>query len=196
MRDVQPDIPVFSRRFDVEELLKSPGGRFSIEANADERAAVAKLNGLEALKTLLAQLRILPEGKGVHVSGVLKGQVTYYCGVTLEPFDAAVEAEIDAGFQPVRSEKANRRRKQTLDEAAHARIEDIPLDDDPPGPIVNGEIELGEVLAEFFALALDPYPRKPDAEFAPLGDGAEEVQAPKASPFAALQRLKIPKDGA
>lgn len=196
MTDIQPDAPVFSRRIDVEELLKSPGGRFSIEANADERVALAKLNGLEAVKTLVAQLRILPEGKGVHVSGVLKGQITYFCGVTLEPFDASVEAEIDAGFQPVRSERANRRRKQGLEEAARAAIEDIPLDDDPPGPIVNGEVELGEVLAEFFALALDPYPRKPDAEFAPLGDGAEAAQAPKASPFAALQRLKIPKGGA
>ena len=34
---------------------------------------------------------------------------------------------------------------------------------DPPDEIVNGRIDLGRVTAEFLALGLDPFPRKPDA---------------------------------
>ncbi len=33
--------------------------------------------------------------------------------------------------------------------------------EDPPDPIIDGKIDLGALAAEFFALGLDPYPRKP-----------------------------------
>ena len=45
---------------------------------------------------------------------------------------------------------------------------------------INGKIDLGALTAEFFALGLDPYPRKPGVEFvAPPGEDASD------SPFAA-----------
>ena len=31
--------------------------------------------------------------------------------------------------------------------------------------MIDGKIDLGALAAEFFALGLDPYPRKPGAEF-------------------------------
>ena len=34
-------------------------------------------------------------------------------------------------------------------------------DEDEPDPIIDGKIDLGALAAEFFALGLDPYPRKP-----------------------------------
>ena len=49
-------------------------------------------------------------------------------------------------------------------------------------------IDIGEVAAEFLALALDPYPRKPGVEFAP-----PEEEAPTGSAFGALARLKDDK---
>ena len=59
---------------------------------------------------------------------------------------------------------------------------------DAPDPIVDGKIDLGALAAEFLALGLDPYPRKPGAEFAP--PAADE---PPDSPFDAL--AKIAKKG-
>jgi len=44
------------------------------------------------------------------------------------------------------------------------------------------------VAAEFLALALDPYPRKPGVEFESPQPEAEPDE--KASPFAALAKLK------
>jgi hypothetical protein len=59
-----------------------------------------------------------------------------------------------------------------------------------PDPIVDGKIDLGALAAEFFALGLDPYPRKPGVEFEPPVEEEED----KESPFSALRRAstKIP----
>ena len=38
-------------------------------------------------------------------------------------------------------------------------------DEDEPDPIIGGKIDLGALAAEFFALGLDPWPRKPGAAF-------------------------------
>ena len=54
-------------------------------------------------------------------------------------------------------------------------------DEDEPDPVIDGKIDLGALAAEFFALGLDPYPRKPGAAFE---QGAE--CAPADSPFSAL----------
>ncbi len=53
---------------------------------------------------------------------------------------------------------------------------------DPPEPIVNGFIDLGQLAAEFLVLGLDPYPRKPGAEFVPpevpRGPGGTPLRGP------------------
>ena len=58
---------------------------------------------------------------------------------------------------------------------------------DPPEPIVNGRIDLGAVTAEFLALGLDPYPRKPGVAYEPAPE-----RDPADSPFAALAKMKKP----
>ena len=54
-------------------------------------------------------------------------------------------------------------------------------DEDEPDPIIEGKIDVGALAAEFFALGLDPYPRKPGVEFVALAESP-----PADSPFAAL----------
>lgn len=63
---------------------------------------------------------------------------------------------------------------------------------DWPEQIVDGKVDLGPVLYEGLATALDPYPRAKGVEFAwadPAGAGEE---APAVGPFAALKQLKQP----
>jgi hypothetical protein len=50
-----------------------------------------------------------------------------------------------------------------------------------PDPIVDGVIDLGQAVYEEFAVALDPYPRKPGAVFEPPPEPAGF-----SSPFGAL----------
>ncbi len=64
-------------------------------------------------------------------------------------------------------------------------------DEDEPDPVIDGKIDLGALTAEFFALGLDPYPRKPNASFDEEGANLE----PEDLPFAALaQPLKPGRD--
>ena len=70
----------------------------------------------------------------------------------------------------------------------------ISMDSDPPEPVEDGHIDLGAVAAEFLALGLDPYPRKPGIAFSGDGLVAEQDEAPEEkpdNPFAALARLKL-----
>jgi hypothetical protein len=57
---------------------------------------------------------------------------------------------------------------------------------DPPDPIVNGQIDLGALAAEFLALNLDLYPRKPGVMFEAANAGAEASAID--SPFAVLRQ--------
>jgi len=56
-------------------------------------------------------------------------------------------------------------------------------------PIEHGLIDAGRIIFETLSASVDPYPRKPGAEFTAeeLGDGAA---ATKTGPFAALKKLK------
>ena len=78
-------------------------------------------------------------------------------------------------------------------------VTDLELDAEAaeaPEPAPGGWIDLGELAAEQLGLALDPYPRKPDAEV-PAEWKAEPVEEPVAAerpnPFAILEKLKPSK---
>ena len=163
----------FSRIVRVDALPKD-GETLTIEATPSEREALAaflKLPSIERLSATLTVERAM-EG-GARVTGMVQGELIQTCVVTLEPFPAAVEEEIDVRFAP-RDEEARR----TASEPGTFSM----ADEDEPDPIVDGKIDLGALAAEFFALGLDPYPRKPGVEF---------VQPPEpeaaTTPFAVLR---------
>ncbi|MCW5690545.1 MAG: DUF177 domain-containing protein, partial [Pseudolabrys sp.] len=57
--------------------------------------------------------------------------------------------------------------------------------DAAPEPLTGNSIDLGAIAAEFLVLAIDPYPRKEGAQFAPPA-----VEKGGNYPFAALTALK------
>jgi len=150
-----------------------------IEATAAERTALAKRFGLLSLKRLTAECRLRREGeKMIRVAGRFQAQVTQACVVTLVP----VTSEVDDSFSLLFSEDAG------LDHLASEISVELD-EEDPPEPIAPGGIDLGEVVAEQLALALDPYPRAEGAELQRLdqGEGRGENGT---SPFAVLESLK------
>jgi hypothetical protein len=60
---------------------------------------------------------------------------------------------------------------------------------EPPEALSDGTADIGALAAEFLLLGIDPYPRKPGAEFAPPREDSAT-----ASPFAALTKLKNAKN--
>jgi uncharacterized metal-binding protein YceD (DUF177 family) len=174
------DAPPFSRLFRVD-ALPAEGQSVTIEAGPEERAALAALNRLPAIASLAATFAARRSGRGgVHLTGEVHAEVTQLCVVSLEPFAATVDEPVDVRFAPAAETGAARRGGEGVAE------EVVEFgDEDPPDPIVDGRLDLGALAAEYFALGLDPYPRKPGVAFTPPEpqDGAD-------SPFAALGKLK------
>ena len=161
------------------EALPKEGQSVTIEASAAEREALAELYDLPAIAALTATLRVEPAGQGgARVTGAVRGELTQICVLTLEPFPATVEEAVDVRFAPGAEEESARR-------AARETLTLSLADEDDPDPVIDGKIDLGALAAEFFALGLDPYPRKPGAEFV-----APAEPAPGDSPFAALAARK------
>ncbi len=162
----------FSRPVRVVPLPKD-GLEQNIEANENERAALAKLNNLPAISKLSARFRITKQRRGVRVEGELSARLTQTCVVSLEPFEAEIAEPIDVNFAPSSAAKP--------DSA-------VAEDEDAPDEIVEGRIDLGALAGEFLTLSLDPYPRKPGVAFEPPPLAEEEDSA-----FAPLLR-KPPLD--
>ncbi len=161
----------FSRPILVERTLKT-GQPVTVEANEEERAALARDFGLPAIARLTGTFRLSGSLHRLQVTGTVEAAVTQTCSVSLEPFDGTVSEEVDVDF------------------AAPDAFAGTPAEDaDIPDPIVNGRIDLGSLAAEFLALGLDPYPRKPGVAFEPPSEDEEQ------KPFAALQGLKDQKPG-
>jgi len=171
------DAPPFSRLVKVD-ALPADGLSQTIEANPEERAALAALNRLPAIASLTAGFTVRRSGRGgARVTGEVHAEVTQLCVVSLEPFAATVDEPIDVRFAPAKAVEAARRVKEDGAEMVEVGSED------PPEPIVDGGIDLGALAAEFLALGLDPYPRKPGVAF-----DLPEPEGGQVSPFAALAK--------
>ncbi len=172
----------FSRPVAVDSLPEN-GLEVAIEADAAERAALAKLNGLVDIAKLDAAFEIKrrPQGR-VNVRGRVTAEITQTCVVSLEPFESAVLEEVDVDFMhPDDIEKAERKKLKAREQVKPGEEEEA----DPPDPIVDGKIDLGVLAAEFLALALDPYPRKPGVAFE---DILPQTPEERESPFAILRK--------
>ncbi len=161
--------PPFSRPFPVS-ALRDKGAEIALTASGAERAALAAEDGLVAIASLEADFRARREGRtGLIVTGQIRARVTQTCILSMEPFESDIVAPVEARFDS----------KADAENPAPG-MEDM----DPPDPIIGGKVDLGALAAEFLALALDPYPRKPDAIFE---GGDAELPPEKRSPFAGLK---------
>jgi hypothetical protein len=148
------------------------------DLSAEDLAAFARFIGVEAMTTLDVELHVKPyRGDGLAVSGRVRAAVVQTCIVTLEPMTNGIDEEVEATFRPEEKLKAH----LVHDEEDGLSIDASVAADDP---LVGGVIDTAAIAAEFLALGVDPYPRKPDSRFDAPSAGAE------ASPFAGLSKLK------
>jgi len=146
----------------------------TLAATPAEGAALARRYAILAVSSLTASVALRPiDGGRTRVTGRLRAEVTQACVVSLEPVPQTVDVSLDLLILPEG---------------------EAPTDDDPESPdeieSEQDRIDLGEVLAEQLALALDPYPRAPGAAL-PAEVTEPEAPAPaptRMNPFAALAR--------
>lgn len=161
----------------LHELARGPV-RLTLEADAGQRAKIAGDLGLESLPSLSADVVVKPWLDGAEVTGRFKAVVEQICSVSLEPFEQPVEGEIEVRAVPADSPNA--------EQAQGGEMELDPDAADPPDVLTGDAVDVAAYVVEHLALEIDPFPRKPGAEFEYTPPAEEE------SPFAVLKKLKDP----
>ncbi len=159
MSDPEPEL---SRPIPISRL--GVGLDITVEAREDERAALARRMGLEAIHALTCHFDLQPlEAARIAALGKLRARVRQLCVLSLEPFDADIAEDFRIVFVPDGSASG-----------------DFDPDADDELPYDGRMIDIGEAASEQLALALDPFPRRP-------GSTMPDVEASRnEGPFAGL----------
>jgi uncharacterized metal-binding protein YceD (DUF177 family) len=153
------------------DRIGTAGLEMVVEAAPDELGPIATRLLLPSVGHLRCVFRLKRlDGSIIEASGTLEASVVQTCVVSLDEFPQTVADDFVVRFVPEGTESD---------------------DDDPDSPdelpYPAGAIDLGEAAIQQLALALDPYPRRPD-----LPEPADE-QPETPHPFAALAALKLPQ---
>jgi uncharacterized metal-binding protein YceD (DUF177 family) len=162
----------------LHELARGPV-RLALEANAAQRAAIARDLGLESLPSLTAEVTVKPWLDGAEITGRFHAVVEQVCSVSLDNFEQPLDGEIEVRAVPPGSPHA-----------AAPEGHEVELDPDAPDPpdvLASDAVDVAAYVVEHLSLEIDPFPRKPGAEFEFTPPAAEE------SPFSVLKKLKDPK---
>jgi uncharacterized metal-binding protein YceD (DUF177 family) len=159
------------------EDVPETGLHLDLEPDTHVRSGLAALAGVVDIPRLEAVLDVVRHGSGLRATGRVSATVGQTCIVTLEPVQNEVDEPIDVVFKP-----------PSADGAAVEEVSGELDAGEPPEILSDGTADLGAVAAEFLLLGIDPYPRKPGAQFTPPAEQGAAV-----TPFAALARLKDAK---
>ncbi len=153
-----------------------------VEASAEERSVIAAMLDLVVLDELILDYTLSKQGSERFVlTGTVQARVTQSCVLSLDPIESMPSIQINIQFWPESD--------LVMPTDSDGAIEVDP-EDDGPEPIVEGQIDIGQLAYEHFAASLDPYPKKSEATFdwsdARTGSNDEGMDGP----FAALKILK------
>lgn len=165
--------PELNRLVTLEKIFNNRS-QYVITASETERLALAKRFDSISLDTLEAKYDVRPSETpqgGFYVIGELHATVVQSCVITL----ASVKEEVNA------------------DVSVHVVDEKYALENslDPDSEedfeySVHGEIDLGEITAQYLCLSLNPYPKAPEAD----ADKTLEKFKDSKNPFLVLEKLK------
>ena len=165
--------PEFSRLERIDAI--GTGEReIRVAADAAERAALAARFGLRAIDRLEGVFRVRRDAAGIVAQGQVEAAVIQACIVTDEELPVTVAEPVALRFV---AEDAPEGDEIELSEDA---LDEMEFD--------GAAIDLGEAAAETMALALDPFPRGPNAAAALREAGV--ISEEEAKPLGALAGLK------
>jgi hypothetical protein len=178
--------PEFSRIVKIDDI--GPGElKLELRADVPALAGVAERLGLSRLKELSAKVTLSRQDQhDTRVCVDFSANLVQCCVVSLED----VATEIVDTFSVIYSSE-----RGPSDEDDDVVID--AFEDDPPEPVIDGCIDVGELVVQHLSLVIDPYPRAPGA-VAPEGSEealAEEDEAASKNPFAVLKRIRRGSSG-
>lgn len=166
----------FSRRVARADIERGPV-QLNFAAEPQECSALAKRFGVLSVESLSLDVAIRHFGPDVYrAEGLVQGQAMQRCVVTLQPVLETICEAFCIDFTE------NAMLAEDIDEECDADIE----------PFSGDSIDVGEVAAQHFALGLNPYPRRADAEPVSLTSGpatAADADSERESPFSVLAHL-------
>lgn len=166
---MKPVPPEFSRMLAVDRI-PAGGCTEKIVAEAEECAALARRLDVPAVHSLKATLRATPwRGGGLKLEGQLTADLDQVSVISLETFRHEVTYPVLRYYLP-----------------PGVAVKD---EEDEADPILHGEVDIGEAVAETLSLELDAYPRKPGESFSEHIEAEDETPEQK-SPFAAIKTLQ------
>lgn len=153
----------------------------AIEANEAERRKLAGRFGLVSIDRLQAEFAVKRTAAGIEAKGRVTGAVVQACAITDEPLSVAIDEPVALLF--VQGDTSEDEVELSGDALDTVEIE-------------GNAIDLGEAAAETMALALDPFPRGPNAAAALKAAGViGEDEAKPLSPLAAGLMAKLKGQG-
>lgn len=172
-----------SERFSLARPIAAIRGGDRIDLAADEQdcADIAARLGLPSVSALQAHAVLERDGDSVTATGRLKANLEQACVATGEPIATSLDEPFELHFRPGPNGRPD---------------EEIELGADDLDTIFHdgSTIPLGESLVDTLALALEPFPRGPNAAAALQEAGV--ISEEEAGPFAALAALKRDKGDA
>lgn len=164
--------PEFSRLVRLDALGEGPR-EIAIEADRAECAALAARFGIVRIARLAATAELSCAGEVVRAEGRIAAEVVQACVATGVDLSTAIDEPFTLRFVPERS-----------------LAEELELDAGELDEIgyQGGAVDLGEAVAQSLALALDPFPRAPDADARLRAAGV--IREGEAGPFSALKGLR------
>ncbi|CAN5350868.1 DUF177 domain-containing protein [soil metagenome] len=161
--------------------IPATGIDLGVEAGESQRKALADAYRLVAVNGLSANLIVMQSQRGSLVAeGRVTADILQSCVVSLEPVAQHIDESFSVRFVPADSPEAAKPK-------AGAEVVVDPTRPDPPEIMDGSGIDVGALVEEIFALAIDPYPRAPGAALpADLDEAPEEG---KTSPFAVLSKV-------
>jgi len=166
--------------------------RMTITPDKEARKNLVRRLGLLSIDSLKAELELQREQGGmvVHIGGNVQAVLQQSCVVTLDPIETKVNETFEAWFAD--PDQAIQLSKVKHDKNVKMNGETPILDErEDPEPIIDDQIDLGDLVTQHLSLAIDPYPHAKGVEYEYGDDNPKKVpEAFKNNPFAALKDWK------
>jgi uncharacterized metal-binding protein YceD (DUF177 family) len=170
----------FKRQLRVDDIGNDEEG--AIQASPAECHAVARMLDLVAVERLDFTYHLRRQASArIALKGRLQAAATQTCILSLEPVESVLDVPVEMEFWLL----------PLIEELNHqAEDKGHPLREWPE-PILEGKIDIGSVIYETFATALDPYPKRQGASLQWQESDAQSDDKEKPEGlFAALAQLK------
>jgi len=165
--------------------VPNKGVRKKIIATDMECEKLAKMLNVVALREVNADFEITRwRGSGLKVTADISADVEQNCVISLEAISSSEHEQAEWFFKP------EARSRKNIDSEAVLQID--PLGEDPADLLVEGRVDLWQLLIEHLCLMIDPFKRAASVEFDTVYTEVMGSSAPensKISPFAILKTM-------